>query len=174
MNSGFGAHITARWRWIVALAALSAATVYWFLMEPVREPSVSLSQKEIPGSPALPLQSTPAGASPDSALPEQGRDKVDLFAPRTWEPPPPPIASTPAPPPPPQAPPLPFKFFGRVVDPDQPASFVLTRGNETITVRVGDRIEPAYLVDKFDGTLLHLVYLPLNIRQTIFVGNTNE
>lgn len=174
MNPGFGTHITGRWRWILGLAALSATTVYWLLMEPVREPSVLLSQKEIPGSPTLPLEPVPASAAPDPTRPEQGRDKVDLFAPRTWEPPPPPIASTPAPPPPPQAPPLPFKFFGRVVDADRPASFVLARGNEIITVRVGDRIEPAYLVEKFDGTLLHLVYLPLNIHQTIFVGTANE
>lgn len=174
MTPGFGGRITARWRWILALAALSATPVYWLLKEPVRESLKPLSQTEISGSPARLLERVPASVGPDSALPEQGRDKVDLFAPRTWEPPPPPVTSTPAPPSLPQAPPLPFKFFGRVVDPDQPASFVLTRGNEMITARVGDRIEPAYLVDKFDGTLLHLVYLPLNIRQTIFVGNANE
>lgn len=174
MNPGLGTRITTRWPWILGLAALSAATVYWLLTEPMRETSVSLSQTGIPGSPALPLEPVPAGTGPDPTPTEQGREKVDPFSPRTWDPPPPPVTSIPAPPPPPQAPPLPFKFFGRVVDADRPASFVLSRGNEIITVRVGDRIEPAYLVDKFDGTQLHLVYLPLNIRQTIFVGNANE
>ena len=80
----------------------------------------------------------------------------------------------PAAPPPPQAPPLPFRFFGRITDPGQGTSFTLTRGTEMLTVNVGDRIEPNYRIDTFDGTQLHFTYLPMNIRQTLFVGNTNE
>lgn len=173
MTTGFLARIAARRRGILVLITLSALTAYWLLHEPARETAVSHEQAPSPVASALPSEPAPVSAGPESALPE--RDKIDPFAPRNWEPPPPPIVAVPPPPPPPpQAPPLPFKFFGRVVDPDQPASFVLTRGTEMMTVRVGDRIEPAYLVDKFDGTQLHLVYLPLNIRQTIFVGNANE
>lgn len=171
MNSGYNFRIRARWRWMLFVAALSALTGYWVLQQPVRETVVSQARLPSPDSSAHPPEAAPP-VSTVSALPEHV--KIDLFAPRTWEPQLPPPALTPAPPPAPQAPPLAFKFFGRVVDPDQPVSFILTRGTEMITVRVGDRIEPSYLVDKFDGTQLHLVYLPLNIRQTIFVGNANE
>ncbi|MCE9569961.1 MAG: hypothetical protein K8R10_08160 [Rhodocyclales bacterium] len=120
-----------------------------------------------------PLPSKALGVK-EEISPERGRADVDPFVPRTWEPPPPPVVVAPVVPLPPQAPPLPFRFFGRIVDSGEPASFILMRGSETIAVRVGDRIEPAYLVDKFDGTHLHLVYLPLNIRQTMFIGNSNE
>ena len=171
MNSGYNFRIRARWRWMLFVATLSALTGYWVLQQPVRETVVSQARLPSPNSSARPAEAAPSTGTL-SALPE--RDKIDLFAPRTWEPQLAPPVLAPTPPPAPQAPPLPFKFFGRVVDPEQPASFILTRGTEIITVRVGDRIEPSYLVDKFDGTQLHLVYLPLNIRQTIFVGNANE
>ena len=169
MKTALAVPMHARWSRNLVLAALLATTAYWFVNEPVGDTAVSRSHTPIADSSAgrLPL----VGA--DAATPEPGRDRVDLFALRTWEPPPP-VVSTPAPPPPPQAPPLPFKFFGRIVDAGQAPSFILTRGTEMITVRIGDRIEPAYLVDKFDGAQLHLVYLPLNIRQTIFVGNAND
>ena len=172
MKTTLAVPIVARWKWILFLAALLAMTAYWFLNEPARETTISQSHTPIAEPSARRSGSLPTGA--DVATSESGRDRVDLFALRNWEPPPPPVVSTPAPPPPPQAPPIPFKFFGRIVDAGQTPSFILTRGTEMITVRIGDRIEPAYLIDKFDGTQLHLVYLPLNIRQTIFVGNANE
>lgn len=173
MKTALAVPMTARWARVLVLAALLATTAYWLLNEPARETAVSQSHMPMADSSARRSEILPV-AGADAAKPEPGRDRVDLFALRTWEPPPPPIVSTPTPPPPPQAPPLPFKFFGRIVDAGQAPSFILTRGTEMITVRIGDRIEPAYLVDKFDGTQLHLVYLPLNIRQTIFVGNAND
>jgi hypothetical protein len=162
----------ARGRWLLVLAAFAGPAAYWLSVR---------SGDELATTPApSPMQTLPAVlaskgvVSNDEVSLERGGGDVDPFAPRTWEPPPPPVVVVPVAPLPPQAPPLPFRFFGRIVDAGQPASFILMRGSETIAVRVGDRIEPAYLVDKFDGTNLHLVYLPLNIRQTIFVGNSNE
>lgn len=172
MRTNFALQIAAHWRWFLALAALLAITAFLFLAEPFRGSPAAPSQSSIPGQTAR-APETAAVSGADSAMP-RGHDIVDIFAARNWEPPPPPVVSTPVPPPSPRAPPLPFKFFGRIVDASQAPSFILTRGDEMITVRVGDRIEPAYLVDKFDGSQLHLVYLPLNIRQTIFVGNANE
>jgi hypothetical protein len=174
MKSGFANQVIARGRWILVLAVLLATGTYWFLREPTPEPVIPRAHSSSPDPAAHPPEA-PAARGMASVSPEGERERVDPFAPRTWEPPP--VIATPVaplPPPPPQAPPLPFRFFGRIVDPGQPPSFVLTRGTELITVRVGDRIEPSYRVDKFDGTMLHLVYLPLNIHQTLFIGNANE
>lgn len=93
---------------------------------------------------------------------------VDIFAVRTWEPPPPP-PPPPAPPPPPQAPPLPFRFIGRIAG-DQETAYLLATSERVIPVRVGDIIDERYLVDKFEAGQLHLIYRPLQIRQTLFVG----
>lgn len=173
MKAAFILPIGVRARWLLAVAALLAgADATLFLGEPLRENEAASSRARVPVPTARPSEPAPVVAA-DSAPPERERDPVDLFAPRTWEPPPP-VVAMPIAPAPPQAPPLPFKFFGRIVDAGQAPSFILTRGTEMITVKVGDRIEPAYRVDKFDGTQLHLLYLPLNIRQTIFVGNANE
>lgn len=173
MSADMPAYIASRWRWIAVATTLSAPAIYWFLSAPIGGQAPSQMQAPIPGSSVRPLETTPAvGAA--SSLAKHVNARVDLFAPRTWEPPPPPVVAVPVQQALPQAPPLPFKFFGRIQDPGQAPSFILSRGAEMITVRVGDRIEPAYLVDKFDGKQLHLVYVPMNIRQTIFVGNSNE
>ncbi|MFH1870217.1 MAG: hypothetical protein ABIK82_03310 [Pseudomonadota bacterium] len=166
------AYIASRRRWIV-IAALSAPATYWLLSAPIGGQIPSQMQVPIPVSSVRPSETAPT-VGVESSIAKHVNGRVDLFAPRTWEPPPPPVVPVSVPHQSPQAPPLPFKFFGRIQDPGQAPSFILSRGAEMITVRVGDRIEPAYLVDKFDGTQLHLVYVPMNIRQTIFVGNSNE
>jgi hypothetical protein len=164
--------LIARCRWLLVLTALAAPAAYWLSVRSSEEIATAPAASPMQASPAvLPGKAVGAG---EELIPELARTDVDPFAPRTWEPPPPPVVMAPVAPLPPHAPPLPFRFFGRIVDAGQPASFILLRGSETIAVRVGDRIEPAYLVDKFDGAHLHLVYLPLNIRQTIFIGNSNE
>jgi len=95
----------------------------------------------------------------------------NAFESKSWYvPPPPPPPAKPLPPPPPTAPPLPFTYLGRYEDLAKPVIF-LVRGDRVLMVSAGDVIEGTYRVDGIVGTALGLTYLPLNIRQTIDVGN---
>lgn len=115
----------------------------------------------------------PSGVPPVEVADAPGM-RGNLFAVRTWEPPRPvidPKTLPPSPPPPPQAPPLPFRFIGKIVDPDAGTSYMLTSGNRVITVKVGDLVETTYRVESADHGLLTFLYQPMNIRQTLNVGS---
>lgn len=98
----------------------------------------------------------------------------NAFQTKSWyvppPPPPPPPPPKPVPPPPPQAPPLPFTYLGRFQDAATPVIF-LVRGDRVLTVSAGDIIEGTYRVDGIAGTTLGLTYLPLNIKQSLDIGN---
>ena len=95
----------------------------------------------------------------------------NAFESKSWYvPPPPPPPAKPLPPPPPTAPPLPFTYLGRYDDLAKPVIF-LVRGDRVLLVSAGDVIEGTYRVDGIVGTALGLTYLPLNIRQTLDIGN---
>ena len=95
----------------------------------------------------------------------------NAFESKSWYvPPPPPPPPKPLPPPPPTAPPLPFSYLGRYEDLAKPVIF-LVRGDRILLVSAGDVIEGTYRVDGIVGTTLGLTYLPLNIRQTLDIGN---
>lgn len=98
-------------------------------------------------------------------------DTGNAFESKSWYvPPPPPPPAKPLPPPPPSAPPLPFTYLGRYDDSAKPVIF-LVRGDRILLVSAGDVIEGTYRVDGITGSALGLTYLPLNIRQTLDVGN---
>ena len=84
-------------------------------------------------------------------------------------PPPPPPPAKPLPPPPPAAPPLPFTYLGRYQESSKPI-FFLVKGDSVLSVSEGDVIEGAYRIDGLEGSVLSLTYLPLNIKQTINIG----
>ena len=95
----------------------------------------------------------------------------NAFESKSWYvPPPPPPPPKPLPPPPPTAPPLPFTYLGRYQDLAKPVIF-LVRGDRILLVSAGDIIEGTYRVDGIVGTALGLTYLPLNIKQTLDMGN---
>lgn len=100
-------------------------------------------------------------------------EAANAFASKSWyvppPPPPPPPPTKPAPPPPPTAPPLPFSYLGRYEDGAKPIIF-LVKGDSVLSVSEGDVIDDAYRVDGIHGSMLDLTYLPLNIKQTINVG----
>ncbi|MBI2318081.1 MAG: hypothetical protein HYY28_11100 [Betaproteobacteria bacterium] len=102
-----------------------------------------------------------------------GSDAQNAFEAKSWYVPPPPPPQTPAkllPPPPPSAPPLPFTYLGRYEDSAKPVIF-LVRGDRILLVSAGDVIEGTYRVEGIAGAALGLTYLPLNIRQTLNIGN---
>jgi len=69
-------------------------------------------------------------------------------------------------------PPLPFQFLGRFVD-EGKAAYFLQAGERNVVARPGDLLEERY---RFDGVVqgaLQFTYLPLNLKQTLAVGDLN-
>lgn len=104
----------------------------------------------------------------------QAAPPKDVFQSKSWyvaPPPPKPVPPPPPPPPPPpSAPPLPFQFVGKLDDGGALKVF-LQRGNRVVTVGVGDVIDNTYRVESITDTQMTLIYLPLDIRQVLSVGN---
>jgi hypothetical protein len=73
-------------------------------------------------------------------------------------------------PPPPSAPPLPFQFLGKLDDSETLRVF-LQRGERVHTVSVGDVIDGTYRVERIAAGQMTLIYLPLNVSQTLSVGS---
>lgn len=100
---------------------------------------------------------------------------ADAFAVRDWTPPPPPAppqqAAAPAePPPPPQAPPLPFKYLGRLEESPERTVWYLGQGERLLVVSTGDVIDKTYRVEGFEAGQLRFTYLPLKTPQSLLVG----
>lgn len=91
----------------------------------------------------------------------------EMFSSRNWQPPPPPAARRK--PEAPRAPPLPFRFFGRLVDNGTTVVF-LNRQDDVYAVKVGDTLDGAYRVEDISGSEVVLTYLPLKQRQTLPIG----
>lgn len=95
----------------------------------------------------------------------------DLFASRSMTPPPAPApvaAAKPAPPPAPSAPPLPFRYLGRMVDGGKVVVFLL-KNQDTLHAAPGDTLENAYKVESVTDSAVHFVYLPLGTKQALSV-----
>jgi hypothetical protein len=91
----------------------------------------------------------------------------EMFPARSWQPPPPPPSARK--PEPPRAPPLPFRFFGRMVENGTTVVF-LDRQDEIFAVKAGDTVAGAYRVEEINGAEVVLTYLPLQQRQTLPIG----
>lgn len=69
----------------------------------------------------------------------------------------------------PQAPPVPFTFVGKMTEGDGVKVFL--QANDVLyTVKVGDTFAQQYKLMGADNGKLSLLYLPLNITQTMFYG----
>ena len=64
-----------------------------------------------------------------------------------------------------EAPPLPFKYLGKMVE-DGKLSVFLTNGDESITVHAGERVGD-YRVDKITEAEVRFTYLPLKTKQSL-------
>lgn len=95
---------------------------------------------------------------------------VDLFAPAIATPmPEPELANVDQAAPKPQAPPLPFRFIGRIAD-DTGTKFFLEADDILYAVKVGDVFAEQYQLMRDESGKLSLRYLPLNITQTMTYG----
>lgn len=102
------------------------------------------------------------------AQPAEGAHPVDIFAVRTWEPPPAVAETVEATAP--QAPPLPFRFVGRIVEADRGPAYLLAEGARVFVVGVGDPVGKDYRVEKYENGQLLFRYRPMNLRQALDVG----
>ncbi|HUW29662.1 MAG TPA: secretion system X translation initiation factor [Sulfuriferula sp.] len=95
----------------------------------------------------------------------------DVFQVQSWyvPPPPPPPA---LPPPPPAPPPLPFAYLGQLLE-DGRLTVFLTRQDQNYAVKTGDTLDGMYRVDSVEAQRVMFTYLPLNMQQSLAIGNVN-
>jgi hypothetical protein len=112
-------------------------------------------------------------AQRDAHAPRMAGEAGNLFAAHSWQPPapPPPVAVRA---PPPQAPPLPYRYVGRMEEDGAVVVFLAEGGAETRPrlVRQGDQW-PNYRVDEITAQGMRLTYLPLNETQRLLFGSPN-
>lgn len=101
---------------------------------------------------------------------EQNDPNRDLFASTTPPPPPPPPPAPPPPPPKPTAPALPFAAMGKLETAGEPTIYYLQEGDTVHAVVIGDTISSRYRVESVANGVMELLYLPLQIKQTLSVG----
>jgi hypothetical protein len=71
--------------------------------------------------------------------------------------------------PPPSAPPVPFKYIGKLYGDDEYTVFLHLNGRN-ISAKTGDTIAQSYKIDEINPPLMTSTYLPLNIKQTTDIG----
>jgi hypothetical protein len=107
---------------------------------------------------------------------EHAQPSTDLFSSRSWEESVQREARRAVPagqPPPPSAPPLPFRYLGRLVDGDRTVVF-LTSEDRNYIVRAGDTLESTYAVEAIEDDRVVLTYLPLRARQSLQFADTDR
>lgn len=155
--------------WLAAAVLAVALLAGWWAnrtTEPEAPPLPATSPSPAGTPPAKPARPLPPAQKAEEA-PAAPEKIVDIFAVRTWEPPPPPLAAATQQQ---QAPPLPFRFMGRIAEPGQPQVFLLVQGDRVLPVKLGDRIGGAYRLEKSEGGQLFFRYRPMNVVQTLSVG----
>ncbi|OWJ97546.1 secretion system X translation initiation factor [Pseudomonas sp. A46] len=160
--------------WLAFLGSAAALAVVPEFLGERAEPRAMPHSQAPAAAPRLDAPS-PAAAGESLEAPPALVPAADLFASQSWfvaPPPPPPVADqAPPPAPKPTAPPLPFRFIGRMDDRLQQQVFLL-RGEEVLVVREGDLIGDTYQVRRIEPERMTLVYLPLDKAQTLTVGRS--
>ncbi|HSO06743.1 MAG TPA: secretion system X translation initiation factor [Pelomicrobium sp.] len=138
------------------------------VVEPVARPERGAAAPRAAEQPVLDLEALNRRAAPPPG--------ADLFGSRSWytpPPPPPPVVAAPPPlPPKPTAPPLPFRYVGRLAETGEEGTYFLSRGDDLVTVRAGDVIDDTYRVDAISGGAIEFTYIPLQQKQTLAIGRT--
>ena len=168
---------SAKRAWLLALALAATVAAAGWVRSKEQSGVVAASTNEAPAERAEPqpqrLDAVNPGATGSSI--EMGklsqrpvaRTFGEMFHPRSWQPPPPPISARA--PERPSAPPLPFRFFGRLVD-DGTTMVFLNQDDDVYAVKAGDTIGGAYRIEEIKGSEVVLTYLPLKQRQTLQIG----
>ena len=94
-----------------------------------------------------------------------GDSKVDPFAPRSFGTASAPQTNGPGAAPRAEAPALPFRYIGKMIDNGQLAVF-LQKGDESYTAMEGERVGD-YRIDKITESEIRFTYLPMKTKQTL-------
>lgn len=92
---------------------------------------------------------------------------IDPFRNKSWF-----VAPPPPPPSKPVAPPLPFKYLGKLIEDGEPRVFLDHQGKYLIA-RLGDVINGTYSVEEIAGGRMTFLYQPLKEKQTLSIGPDN-
>lgn len=96
---------------------------------------------------------------------EEEKEIIDPFRNKNWY-----VAPPPPPPPKPVAPPLPFKYLGKLSEDGQIRVFLNHQGKYLIA-RTGDVIDGIYRVEEIAGSQMTFFYQPLKERQVLLIGS---
>jgi hypothetical protein len=177
---------------VLGTAAVATLLAAWFAPEQdggVVGPAAATT-REVPSHTgaaqpdALPAEMSAVEAPPSSGVDLQIHSRVaddelgNVFAKQSWTPQSPlkvmaeqmaPTRQTAAPSGPP---PLPFQFMGRFTDEGKTAYFLQVDG-QNVVARPGEKVNDSYLLDSVSGDTMNFIYLPLNQKQSLVVGDTN-
>jgi len=75
----------------------------------------------------------------------------------------------------PVVPPLPFSYIGKMID-EESGKLVLylSKGDVPYSVSVGDLIDGIYRVEGVSEAEVTLIYVPLNVKQVLIIGESNS
>jgi hypothetical protein len=160
-----------RWAVLIALLGLTLSAAAWVSQEDEAAELVR-DARPVPAQTIAPLARNKVEAATElkmNKLQRETKNEVaaDLFEAKSWYVPPPP--PKPLPPPPPSAPPLPFVYMGKTIEDGQLTVF-LTKQERNYVVKAGDTLDGMYKVEEASPSMMTLIYLPLNIKQTLMIG----
>ena len=159
------------------LSALAAAVGVYIVAS---GPDSSATAVALPGARAGSVTSTSAAHQAGNPLMRlahrvtSSKAVESLFRTQSWyvaPPPPPPAPVVVVKPPPPTAPPLPFTVMGSYAHPGDATVYFLTRDDRVFDVHIGDTIDNIYSVDGVANGQLQFTYKPLNIQQSLSLGD---
>jgi hypothetical protein len=158
------------YRRAIIFTVLAAAVVFMGLGP---ERIKSFGPSVMSGSPAAPERVvTSASSSKDErtpaplVLPDRptlGEPAGALFGARSWQPPPAKVTAAASAP---VAPPMPYRFAGRVLH-DGKLQVFLSKGDTAIPAKQGETIEGGYRVESIEADRITLLYLPLNLKESV-------
>ncbi|MCQ9374762.1 hypothetical protein NMQ14_10940 [Methyloversatilis sp. XJ19-13] len=164
---------------IAALAATLAAVWYVAGLDDGTdaEPSAPDSRRPSSASRAVAATGDAPGVliadAPVRAAAEVGRD---LFATHSFLPPAPTateqaaMAARKGPPPAPVAPPLPFRYQGKLME-EGGITVFLAQGDRILPARTGDLLNNQYRVESVTAAAITFMFEPLKQRQTLTIGS---
>lgn len=171
--------ITRRWKVLGGALALTLMATGWLAAgesagSDVAEAVAAPRRPET--AQAGPVPPAPGDIRLDQLRRQRGGDGVrDVFAARSWQPAAAPAAvyePAPAPAAAPEVPAQPFVYTGKMLYEGTTKVFVANQGR-VFVVQEGDVVDGMYRIDSIKGPLMEWTYLPLDMKQTMHIGEQN-